>query len=99
MICLDLEKAFRHLVQNLFRFMKKHLTILTTAAFCIWLVPAFAQLGGAPGGPQFDGALTKVFGDNSAFTATLECQITPNPATRLPCPARSPSMAARRVLK
>lgn len=68
--------------------MKKPLTILTTAIFCFWLVPAFAQLGGAPGGPQFDGALTKVFGDNTAFTATLESQITPKSGDPVTLPGK-----------
>jgi hypothetical protein len=68
--------------------MKKHLIILTTAAFCFGLVPAFAQLGGPPGGPQFDGALTKVFGDNTAFTATLESQITPKSGDPITLPGK-----------
>jgi len=68
--------------------MKKHLTILTTAVFCFTLIPAFAQLGGAPTGPSFDGALTKVFGDNSAFTATLESQITPKSGDPVTLPGK-----------
>jgi hypothetical protein len=68
--------------------MKKHLTLLITAIFCCGLIPAFAQLGGAPGGPQFDGALTKVFGDNTAFTATLESQITPKSSDPVTLPGK-----------
>jgi len=68
--------------------MKKHLTILTAAVFCFWLIPAFAQLGGAPGGPQFDGALMKVFGDNTAFTATLQSQITPKSGDPIMLPGK-----------
>jgi hypothetical protein len=68
--------------------MKKHHSILTTAAFCFGLIPAFAQLGGPPGGPQFDGALTKVFGDNTAFTATLESQITPKSGDPITLPGK-----------
>ena len=68
--------------------MKKHLSILTTAAFCFGLIPAFAQLGGPPNGPQFDGALAKVFGENSAFTATLESQITPKSGDPITLPGK-----------
>ena len=39
------------------------------------VVSAHAQSGlGAPKGPQFSGSLTKLFGDNTAFTAALEMQ-------------------------
>ena len=68
-------------------FMKKHFSILTTGIFCFALIPAFAQLE-SPGGPQFDGALTKVFGDNTAFTATLESQITPKSGDPVTLPGK-----------
>ncbi|MDD5140302.1 MAG: DUF4412 domain-containing protein [Verrucomicrobiales bacterium] len=55
--------------------MKKHLSILTTAILCFGLIPAFAQFGRTPGGPKLDAAMSKLFGDNSAFTATFESQI------------------------
>ena len=68
--------------------MKNHLTILTTAAFCFALIPAFAQLGGSPGGPKFDGAMTKLFGDNTAFTAMLESQIAPKSGDPIMLPGK-----------
>ena len=55
--------------------MKKHLPILTTAILCIGLLPAFAQFGRTPSGPQFDSTMAKLFGDNSAFSAAMESQI------------------------
>ena len=55
--------------------MKKQISILTTAFLCLGLTPTFAQMGQMPRGSQFDGAMTKLFGDNSAFTATMESQI------------------------
>jgi hypothetical protein len=57
--------------------MNKHLLLLTAATLCIGLAPAFAQPGPTPGGPGFDGAMRKLFGENAAFAATLETQIKP----------------------
>jgi hypothetical protein len=57
--------------------MKKHLLILTTTILCLGIIPAFAQFGQMPHGSQFDGAMAKLFGDNSAFTAAIETQIKP----------------------
>jgi hypothetical protein len=57
--------------------MKKYLLLLTAATFCIGLTPAFAQPGPTPGGAAFDSAMSKLFGNNSAFTATLESMIKP----------------------
>ena len=68
--------------------MKKILSILITTAFSLVLQPAFAQLGGPPAGPKFDGALAKVFGDNSAFTATLESQIKPKSGDTITMPGK-----------
>ena len=68
--------------------MKKILSILITTAFSLVLQPAFAQLGGPPTGPKFDGALAKVFGDNSAFTATLESQIKPKSGDTITMPGK-----------
>lgn len=49
-------------------------SLLATFLAC-GLLPAPAQPGmGAPKGPQFSGSLTKLFGDNTAFSATLEMQ-------------------------
>lgn len=55
--------------------MKKYLLILTTTVLCLGLTPVFAQMGRMPGGPKFDGALAKLFGDNTGFTAGIETQI------------------------
>jgi hypothetical protein len=55
--------------------MKKHLPILTAAILCFGLLPTFAQFGRMPGGPKFDAAMAKLFGDNTTFTAALESQI------------------------
>jgi hypothetical protein len=68
--------------------MKKYFLLLITAMLGPGLDPALAQMGGAPGGPQFDGALTKVFGENSAFTATLESQITPKSGDSITLPGK-----------
>ena len=47
--------------------------LITLLAFSIF--SAHAQPGlGAPKGPQFSGSLTKLFGDNTAFSAALEMQ-------------------------
>ncbi len=69
-------------------FYEKYFLLLTTAILGLGLDPALAQLGGAPGGPQFDGALTKVFGENSTFTATLESQITPKSGDPITLPGK-----------
>jgi hypothetical protein len=58
------------------------LTLLCLSVACCWLpVRAYSQLisptgalnglGGAPTGPRFGGALSKLFGENDAFTASL----------------------------
>jgi hypothetical protein len=57
--------------------MKNYLKGLALVAVSLALVPAYAQMGGRPGmagpqGPQFTGALAKLFGDNSAFSAKVE---------------------------
>ena len=61
--------------------MKNYLTAIATAFACLSLFPAYGQYGGRPGGmggpppgPQFSGASAKLFGDNSAFSATMEVQ-------------------------
>jgi len=50
--------------------MKKTLTLLAAAIFGIGIFTAQAQ----PGGPGFDAAFSKLFGENQAFTAGLEVQ-------------------------
>jgi outer membrane lipoprotein-sorting protein len=66
--------------------MKKHNTTLVVALLSLALVSAHAQpgarggmgagMGGAPSGPDFSGAMAKIFGDNTAFSATLEMHVT-----------------------
>ena len=58
--------------------MKKHLRAFATVAVSLTLASAQAQMGGRPGmgpqGPQFTGAMAKVFGENTAFSANMEIQ-------------------------
>ena len=59
--------------------MKNHFSILASTIICLGLLPAYSQSGprgGAPGGPQLGGAMSKLFGDNQAFSAGLEMQVT-----------------------
>lgn len=58
--------------------MKKPLLLLSLVTLAFSLAPAPAQPG--PRGPHFDASLSKLFGDNSAFSATLDFQ-TKNAAT------------------
>lgn len=55
--------------------MKRFLTLVTTIV-SLGLFPAFAQFDpqGGGQGPHFGGALDKLFGDNQAFSATLQFQ-------------------------
>jgi hypothetical protein len=55
--------------------MKKHLCILTAATLCLGLAPTYAQPGPPEGGAAFDGAMSKLFGDNPAFNAASETMI------------------------
>jgi len=54
--------------------MKNHLRILVFTALCLSLVPARAQMGGAPGTPNFAGPMSKLLGQNQTFSATIEVQ-------------------------
>ena len=60
--------------------MKKNIHVLTAAIFSLTLLQALAQpgmrggMGGAPSGPRLGGDMAKIFGENSAFSATLEMQ-------------------------
>jgi len=59
--------------------MKNHFSILASTIICLGLLPAYSQSGppgGAPGGPHLGGAMGKLFGDNQAFSATMEMQVT-----------------------
>jgi hypothetical protein len=55
--------------------MKKHLIILASVLVGFTVVTARAQPGGPPS-PSFDGAMAKLFGDNSGFSATMELHLT-----------------------
>src|ERR1035437_10238844 len=62
--------------------MKKHF-LLTATLIALGLTPAFAQFGargGGPSGPNFGGAMDKLFGDNQTFSAVMEFQ-TIDPST------------------
>lgn len=61
--------------------MKKTFRTLLVTLLGFGVFSAHAQPGlGAPKGPQFSGSLTKLFGDNTAFSAVLEMQTTDNGA-------------------
>ena len=51
--------------------MRKHLVVLASVMIGFALGTARAQPGPPPG-PSFDGAMGKLFGDNSGFSATME---------------------------
>lgn len=55
--------------------MKNYLSILTAAILCFGLIPGYSQFGQMPRGPRFDSAMAKLFGDNSAFSATSETEM------------------------
>ena len=64
--------------------MKKTLIVTSILALCLGCFTAVAQshgrgsMGGPSQGPRFDAAMAKLFGENSAFSATMEFQTTVN---------------------
>jgi len=56
--------------------MKNYLRVFGAAVLCLGLVTASAQFGPMPGGPDFGGSIGKLFGNNRAFSATLEIRST-----------------------
>jgi hypothetical protein len=57
--------------------MKKILLLLLAGFLCLNQMPVHAQPGGgmgAPKGPSFGGSLSKLLGDTTAFSATMELQ-------------------------
>lgn len=74
--------------QTFHDFMKKYLSTLAAAMVCFTLVPAFAQFGRMPSGPKFDGAMAKLFGDNSTFSAALEFQMKPAAGDTITMPGK-----------
>lgn len=55
--------------------MKKTALLLTTAILTFGIIQTIAQPGRMPGGPRFDGAMSKLFGENTSFSADIESQI------------------------
>ena len=55
--------------------MKKHFLLLSLIILSFGIFPVQAQLGGAPGVPQFGNGMEKLFGDNQTFSATLQMQM------------------------
>jgi hypothetical protein len=55
--------------------MKKHFSIIALTILSFGIFPVHAQLGGAPGVPQFGNSMEKLFGDNQTFSATLQMQM------------------------
>jgi len=61
--------------------MKNQLRLLVTFILCLNLASVYAQfgprsrgMGGPPSGPTLSGSMAKIFGENSAFSATIEIQ-------------------------
>jgi len=67
--------------------MKKYFTLLASAIICFGLLPAYSQPG-APGGPRFGGATSKLFGNNQTFCASLEMQTTDKSGQPMSMPGR-----------
>ncbi|MGN6553455.1 MAG: hypothetical protein ACTHLW_07010 [Verrucomicrobiota bacterium] len=64
--------------------MKTNIKGLLAVIVCLNLIPAYAQMPGRPGGgggprssTQINAAMAKLFGENSAFSATLRNEIQP----------------------
>src|SRR5580693_2005937 len=66
--------------------MKAHIFAITCALAGFALTTVNAQppggrgMGGPPPGPNFSGALSKLFGDNKAFSATMEMHTSGGPS-------------------
>jgi hypothetical protein len=54
--------------------MRKHIVVVAWVAAALTVVTAYAQPG-TPPRPSFDAAMAKLFGDNNAFSATLEFHV------------------------
>jgi hypothetical protein len=68
--------------------MKKYLSILVSITFGLGLLSACAQFGPPGGGPQFGGAMGKLFGENQSYTALLEFQTTDNSGDNMVMPGK-----------
>jgi hypothetical protein len=72
--------------------MKRHLVLLASVMVGIAAVTAGAQPGQPPG-PGFDGAMSKLFGDNNAFSATMDLHITQASGKEMMMPGKIAHMA------
>lgn len=71
--------------KTIHRFMRTGLALLSAAFFCLAPSESYSQfapaagasgaLANPPSGPRFGGALSKLFGENNAFTARMEMEI------------------------
>src|SRR5271170_4695851 len=55
--------------------MKKYLSILAPAILSFGIFAARAQMGEAPGVPDFGDGMDKLFGSNQTFSATMDMQV------------------------
>lgn len=55
--------------------MKKHFSLITLLSLCLTLTTAHAQFGAQGGGSPMDEALSKVFGTNLNFSATMKTDV------------------------
>jgi hypothetical protein len=65
----------------------KNLFRLALPGMLCFNLAAFAQPG-MPRGPQFNGAMDRLFGDNQSFSATLETQMTDAPGGTMTMPGK-----------
>jgi hypothetical protein len=71
--------------------MKRHLFLLASVMVGIVAATADAQPGKPPG-PGFDGAMTKLFGDNDTFSATMDFHITQPSGKEMMMPGKIANM-------
>jgi hypothetical protein len=67
--------------------LKKHLVVLAIVLAGFTVATAGAQPASPPG-PSFDGAIDKLFGDNAAFSATMEFHYTKSPGNEMTMPGK-----------
>ncbi len=68
--------------------MTRQLLIVGAVIFSLATTAAFSQLGQIPGGAQLDAATTKLFGENTAFSATSETQMKSKSGDVMTLPAK-----------
>jgi hypothetical protein len=69
------------------KIIKKHLVALASVIVGFAAFTAVAQPGSAPG-PGFDGAIAKLFGDNTAFSANMEMHATQPSGEQITMPGK-----------